>query len=467
MLLNQNNLHEYQRQGVDHIIDNFYCGLFLDMGLGKTVTTLTAVAQLIDQIEIEKVLVIAPKKVTQVTWTDEANKWEHLKGLRISVIDGNVKQRQAALHAEADIYACSRDNVVWLVNECGGTKLPFDMLVIDELSSFKNPKSQRFKALRKVRKHFYRVVGLTGTPAPNGLIDLWSQLFLLDEGERLGKTITGYRDRYFSPGRRNGDIVYTYDLKKPTDETAQAISDKISDICLSMTAEDYLKMPDKIVLYDRVQLPTAKLKQYQEFEREQVLDLMFDEDGTEKTISASSAAALSNKLCQYANGAIYDENRNVTELHDEKIEKLKEIVEAANGHPVLVAYNFQHDRDRIMKALKGEGAEVLKDEKQLRRWNDGDIPVLITHPASAGHGLNLQKGGNIIVWFGNTWSLELYQQFNARLYRQGQDKPVYIHHIMTDGTVDDKIVKSLDGKNETQAGLMDCIKQLMLKYGKG
>ena len=233
-----------------------------------------------------------------------------------------------------------------------------------------------------------------------------------------------------------------------------------------MTAEDYLKMPDKVVLYDRVQLPTAKLKQYQEFEREQVLDLMFETDGTEKVISAASAAALSNKLCQYANGAIYDENREVTELHDEKIEKLKEIVEAANGNPVLVAYNFQHDRDRIMKALKGYGAEVLKDEKQLRRWNDGDIPVMITHPASAGHGLNLQKGGNIIVWFGNTWSLELYLQFNARLYRQGQTKPVYIHHIITDGTIDDRIVKALDGKNDTQAGLMDCIKQLMLKYGR-
>lgn len=459
-MLQRNQLHSYQERGISHIIDNEFCALFLDMGLGKTVTTLTAIKELLDNCIISNALVIAPKKVTQVTWSDEIKNWAHLQGLTISVIDGDVKHRRAAMAVKADIYAVSRDNIVWLVVEHGGVKLPYDMVVIDELSSFKNHASKRFKALRKVRKFIPRVVGLTGTPSPNGLIDLFAQMYLIDEGQRLGKTITGYRDRFFRPDKRNGDIVYTYALKQPANETEKQISDLIGDITISMTAEDYLKMPDKIMLYDMVEMPKKVAERYNEFEREQVLELI----NSDEPISAASAAALSNKLQQFANGAIYTADREVIQLHDEKIEKLQELVEAANGAPVLVAYSYKHDLDRIVKALKEYNPVKLEKPEQIADWNEGKINVLITHPASAGHGLNLQKGGNIIIWFGNTWSLELYMQFNARLYRQGQDKPVYIHHIVTKGTVDEKIIKALSGKKETQDGLMNSIKELMEKY---
>lgn len=459
-MLQRNQLHSYQNRGVQHIIDNPFCALFLDMGLGKTVTTLTAIKELMDACIITNALVVAPKKVTQVTWTDEIKNWAHLQDLTISVIDGDVKHRRAAMAKKADIYAVSRDNIVWLVTEYGGIKLPFDMVVIDELSSFKNHASKRFRAMKRVRKFIPRVVGLTGTPSPNGLIDLFAQMYLIDEGERLGKTITGYRDRFFRPDKRNGDIVYTYALKQPADETEKQISDLISDITISMTAEDYLKMPDKIMLFDTVELPDKVYDNYLDFEREQVLELI----NSDEMITAASAAALSNKLQQYANGAIYDADRNVKHIHDEKLEKLQEIVEAANGAPVLVAYSFIHDLDRIMNALKEYKPVKLEKPEHIAQWNDGKIQVLITHPASAGHGLNLQKGGNILVWFGNTWSLELYMQFNARLYRQGQTKPVYIHHIVSKGTVDEKIIKALSGKKETQDGLMQSIKELMEKY---
>jgi SNF2 family DNA or RNA helicase len=459
-MMQRNQLHSYQERGVSHILDNPYCALFLDMGLGKTVTTLTAIKELLDNCIIGNALVIAPKKVTQVTWSDEIKNWAHLQGVTISVIDGNVKQRREAMRRKADIYAVSRDNIVWLVTEMGGVKLPYDMVVIDELSSFKNHQSKRFRALRKVRKFIPRVVGLTGTPSPNGLIDLYAQMYLIDEGERLGKTITGYRDRFFRPDKRNGDIVYTYALKKPADETEKAISDLISDITISMTAEDYLKMPDKIMLYDYVDMSDRCLKDYENFVMEQVLELI----NSDEPITAASAAALSNKLQQYANGAIYDADRKVREIHEEKLEKLKELVEAANGSPVLVAYQYQHDLHRIMKALKEYNPVKLEKPEQIAEWNAGKIEVLVTHPASAGHGLNLQKGGNILVWFGNTWSLELYMQFNARLYRQGQSKPVYIHHIVTRGTIDEKIIKALSDKKETQDGLMQSIKELMEDY---
>lgn len=462
-MMQRNQLHSYQERGVSHILDNPYCALFLDMGLGKTVTTLTAIKELLDNCIIGNALVIAPKKVTQVTWSDEIKNWAHLQGVTISVIDGNVKQRREAMRRKADIYAVSRDNIVWLVTEMGGVKLPYDMVVIDELSSFKNHQSKRFRALRKVRKFIPRVVGLTGTPSPNGLIDLYAQMYLIDEGERLGKTITGYRDRFFRPDKRNGDIVYTYALKKPADETEKAISDLISDITISMTAEDYLKMPDKIMLYDYVDMSDRCLKDYENFVMEQVLELI----NSDEPITAASAAALSNKLQQYANGAIYDADRNVREIHEEKLEKLKELVEAANGSPVLVAYQYQHDLHRIMKALKEYNPVKLEKPEQIAEWNAGKIEVLVTHPASAGHGLNLQKGGNILVWFGNTWSLELYMQFNARLYRQGQSKPVYIHHIVTRGTIDEKIIKALSDKKETQDGLMQSIKELMEDYKNG
>lgn len=459
-MLQRNQLHSYQNRGVQHIIDNPFCALFLDMGLGKSVTTLTAIKELLDGCIISNALIIAPKKVAQVTWRDEIKNWAHLQDLTISVIDGDAKHRRAAMAKKADIYAVSRDNIVWLVTEYGGIKLPFDMVVIDELSSFKNHASKRFRALKRVRKFIPRVVGLTGTPSPNGLIDLFAQMYLIDEGQRLGKTITGYRDRFFKPDKRNGDIVYTYALKHPANETEKQISDLISDITISMTAEDYLKMPDKIMLFDTVELPRKVYENYQEFEREQVLELI----NSDEPISAASAAALSNKLQQFANGAIYDADRKVINIHDEKLEKLQEIVEAANGAPVLVAYSFIHDLDRIMNALKEYKPVKLEKPEHIAQWNAGKINVLVTHPASAGHGLNLQKGGNIIVWFGNTWSLELYMQFNARLYRQGQDKPVYIHHIVTKGTVDEKIVKALSGKKETQDGLMQSIKELMEKY---
>ena len=454
------DLHGYQKRGVNHILDNPYCALFLECGLGKTVTTLTAIKELMDACIITNALVIAPKKVTQVTWTDEIKNWAHLQNLTISVIDGDVKHRRAAMAKKADIYAVSRDNIVWLVTEYGGIKLPFDMVVIDELSSFKNHASKRFRAMKRVRKFIPRVVGLTGTPSPNGLIDLFAQMYLIDEGERLGKTITGYRDRFFRPDKRNGDIVYTYALKQPADETEKQISDLIGDITISMTAEDYLKMPDKIMLFDTVELPDKVYDNYLDFEREQVLELI----NSDEMITAASAAALSNKLQQYANGAIYDADRNVKHIHDEKLEKLQEIVEAANGAPVLVAYSFIHDLDRIMNALKEYKPVKLEKPEHIAQWNKGKIQVLVTHPASAGHGLNLQKGGNILVWFGNTWSLELYMQFNARLYRQGQTKPVYIHHIVSKGTVDEKIIKALSGKKETQDGLMQSIKELMEKY---
>nr|UWD65274.1 MAG: U3 small nucleolar RNA-associated SSU processome protein 25 [Bacteriophage sp.] len=459
-MLKKEQLHDYQVKAVDMIVNNFNCGLFLDCGLGKTVSTLTAIQELREIGFIDKVLIIAPKKVAQVTWKDEINNWEHLKGLRISVIDGTAAQRRAAMMADADIYTVSRDNVVWLVVEHGGVKLPYDMVVIDELSSFKNYASKRFKALRRVRKFIPRVVGLTGTPAPNGLIDLWAQMFLIDEGKRLGKTITSYRDRFFTAGRRNGDIVYQWDLKSPAEETEQKISDLIKDICISMSAEDYLKMPDKLMYYDRVKLSDKDFKAYKTFEREQVLE--FIESG--ETITAASAAALSNKLQQFANGAMYDADRNVLQLHDEKIEKLKELVEAANGQPVLIAYTFKHDLDNIMDALKEYKPVKLEKPEQIADWNAGKINVLVTHPASAGHGLNLQKGGHIMIWYGLTWALELYQQFNARLYRQGQKKPVSIHHIIATDTVDEKIIKSLDGKDTTQRSLMDAIKEIVELY---
>nr|UVN08332.1 MAG: Utp25 [Bacteriophage sp.] len=459
-MLKKEQLHDYQVKAVDMIVNNFNCGLFLDMGLGKTVSTLTAIQELREIGFIDKVLIIAPKKVAQVTWKDEINNWEHLKGLRISVIDGTAAQRRAAMMADADIYTVSRDNVVWLVVEHGGVKLPYDMVVIDELSSFKNPASKRFKALRRVRKFIPRVVGLTGTPAPNGLIDLWAQMFLIDEGKRLGETITSYRDRFFTAGRKNGDIVYQWDLKSPAEETEQKISDLIKDICISMSAEDYLKMPDKLMYYDRVKLSDKDFKAYKTFEREQVLE--FIESG--ETITAASAAALSNKLQQFANGAMYDADRKVLQLHDEKIEKLKELVEAANGQPVLIAYTFKHDLDTIMDALKEYKPVKLEKPEQVADWNAGKINVLVTHPASAGHGLNLQKGGHIMIWYGLTWALELYQQFNARLYRQGQKKPVSIHHIIATDTVDEKIIKSLDGKDTTQRSLMDAIKEIVELY---
>jgi len=456
--MNITHLHNYQVAAYKHILKNPYCGLFLDMGLGKTVTTLTAINILLnEEVEILSALVVAPKRVAENVWSDEIRQWSHLKGLRISIIAGDAKQRTSAMKAKADIYIVSRDNFAWLCGQYGGHALPYDMLVIDELSSFKSHQSQRFKAARTVRPSFKRVVGLTGTPAPNGLIDLWAQMFLIDRGQRLGKTITGYRQNFFRPDKQNGAIVYSYKL---LDDSDKAIHERIADVCISMKAEDYLDMPERIDNFVDAVLSPAERKAYKEFEKESVLELFAE--GVE--ITAANAAALTNKLLQYANGAVYDEDRNVHEVHSEKLDALEELVEAANGRPVLVAWSYRHDLARIKKRLKAYNPRELKDGKDIDDWNKGKIQVLLAHPASAGHGLNLQKGGSTIIWFGLTWSLELYQQFNGRLYRQGQKESVVIHHIITKGTADEDVLAALRSKDIKQARLMEAVKARIQQY---
>ena len=450
--------HPYQDFATQHIIDNPYCGLLLDMGLGKTVSTLTAVDELLNvYCEISKVLVIAPKRVAENTWTTESVKWDHLKHLKLSVVLGTERERKEALKAKADIYIINRENVAWLVGYYQSA-FPFDMVVIDELSSFKSAKAIRFKSLRMVRPKVSRVVGLTGTPAPNGLIDLWPQLYLLDQGERLGKSITGYRERYFTPGRRSGAVVFDYKIKA---ESEKAIYAKIADICISMKAKDYLSLPERINRRVEVRLPSDIQAQYDEFERVQVLSLLDVED-----ISAVNAAALSTKLRQFANGAIYDDRKDYHVVHDVKLEALEELVEAANGQPVLVFYAFRHDLERITARLKSYKPKYLESSQDIEDWNAGKIKVLLAHPASAGHGLNLQAGGNIVIWFGLNWSLELYQQANARLDRQGQTKPVIVHHMVTVDTIDTKVFAALEGKAETQDALLDAVKAIINKHKK-
>ena len=426
------------------------------MGLGKTVSTLTAVNLLMNvYMEVTKVLVIAPKRVAEDTWTTECEKWEHLHGLRVSRVLGTEKKRKAALKADADIYVINRENVVWLVAQLKGW-WPFDMIVIDELSSFKSNTAARFKALRQVRPMTSRVVGLTGTPAPNGLIDLCPQMYLLDMGERLEKTITAYRAKYFRPGRTNGQVVFDY---KPNTGSEEAIYKKISDICISMKADDYLDLPDMIEIPVEVSMNERQMKQYEKFEEEQVLKLQEEGD-----ISAVNAAALSNKLLQYANGAIYDAERNIHELHEAKLDALEEIVEAANGSPVLVFYSFRHDVARILKRLKLYHPKEIGGQEDIQAWNEGKIPGMLAHPASADHGVNLQKGGHIMVWFGLPWSLELYQQANARLHRQGQSQPVRNYIIMTKGTMDADVRKALSGKTDRQDALMEAVKARIEKW---
>lgn len=466
-MLKREDLHKYQNTGVNHIIDNNYCALFLDMGLGKTVTTLTAIYDLIyDYVEISTVLVVAPKRVAETVWSDECDNWEHLNKLRISKIIGNKQERLKALSTKAEIYIISRDNIAWLCSLYGGHSLPFDMLVIDELSSIKSYKSLRFKSLRQVRPSFKRVVGLTGTPAPNGLIDLWPQIFILDRGDRLEKTISRYRDKYFRPGKKNGAIVYSYSI---LENSESLIHEKVKDICISMKAEDYLEMPERIDNYIKIKMPPQLKQQYIDFEKNKILELYSDclnDEESINQISVVNAAALSNKLLQFSNGAVYDEDRNVHVVHDLKIEALKELIDDANGKPILVAWTFQHDRDRIMEALKAYKPRELKVEKDIRDWNEGKVQVMLAHPASAGHGLNLQSGGSIIVWFGQTWSLELYQQFNGRVYRQGQKHGVIINHIILEGSHDEDVIKALSGKNKTQSSLMESVKCKVLKYIK-
>lgn len=475
--MKETDLHKYQLACVQHIIEHPFCGVFVDMGLGKTISTLTAINYLMfDYCEVNSVLVIAPKRVAESVWQEEAEKWEHTKHLRFSKIIGTAKQRIAAvMETKADIYIISRDNVAWLCALYGGGKLPFDMVVVDELSSFKSYKSERFKALRGARPYLKRLVGLTGTPAPNGLIDLWPQIYLMDRGERLEKTISRYRERYFRPGQTNGHVVYSYDLMS---DSEYLIHKKIEDICISMKADDYLEMPFRTDNYIKLRMPEALKKQYDDFEKNKVLDLISaaetieqeDENGNsvfvEKPVEVNvvNAAALSNKLLQFANGAIYDEERNVFPIHDIKLEALKEIIEDANGQSVLVAWTYQFDRDRIVEYLKKYKPRELKNNKDIEDWNAGKIQVMLAHPASAGHGLNLQAGGSIIVWFGQTWSLELYQQFNARLYRQGQQNHVVINHLILQGTHDEDVIRALKAKDKKQNALMNSIKAKIDKY---
>lgn len=473
--MKETDLHKYQKACVEHIITHPFCGVFLDMGLGKTVSTLTAINYLMfDYLEINSVLVIAPKRVAESVWQEEAEKWDHLKHLSFSKIIGSAKQRiSAVMDTKADIYIISRDNVAWLCALYGGGKLPFDMVVIDELSSFKSYKSERFKALRGARPYLKRLVGLTGTPAPNGLIDLWPQIYLMDRGERLEKTISRYREKYFRPGQTNGHVVYSYDLMS---DSEYLIHKKIEDICISMKADDYLEMPERTDNYIKLKMPEQIKKQYDDFEKNKVLDLFKSEqeylDNADKwvdkpvEINAVNAVALSNKLLQFANGAVYDENRKVFPIHDIKLEVLKEIIEDANDQSVLVAWTFQFDRDRIMDYLKKYKPRELKTNKDIEDWNAGKIQVMLAHPASAGHGLNLQAGGNLIVWFGQTWSLELYQQFNARLYRQGQKNHVIINHLILQGTHDEDVIRALKSKDKKQNALMDSIKAKIDKYKK-
>lgn len=412
-------------------------------------STLTAIDELIyDRFEVSKVLVIAPKRVADDTWTGEASKWDHLQHLTFSKILGTVAQREAALQADADIYLVNRENVVWLVERLR-KRWPFDMVVVDELSSFKSNQAKRFKALRAVRPLVKRFVGLTGTPAPNGLMDLWPEVYLLDRGERLGKTITGYRDRYFYPGKRNGFTVFTWEAKEGAEE---AIHKRISDICISMKAEDYLRLPEQVVNDIRIRLDPAEMAKYRELEREKLMEL----DGQE--ITALSAAAVWGKLLQLANGAVYNDDKTVTELHNKKLDALEDILEASCGHPVLVFYNFRHDYDRLMERFGKLNPRAIQTSADIRDWNAGRIQLLLAQPASMGHGLNIQAGGHIIVWFGLNPSLELYQQANARLHRQGQEEAVIIQRLIVDGTVDEDVVWKLEDKDERQESLMEAVK---------
>lgn len=452
--------HVYQDHATKHIIENPYSALFLEMGLGKTISTLTAIDELMYNLyEVQKVLVIAPKLVAEETWTTEALKWEHTKHLTMSLVLGTERQRKEALNKNVDIYVINRENVQWLIGYYG-TAFPFDMLVIDELSSFKSAKAIRFKSLKQIRPKIKRVVGLTGTPAPNGLIDLWPQIYLLDQGERLGKTISGYRERYFNPGRRNGAIVYDFKLKS---DSEQQIYDKIGDICISMKAKDWLELPERLDQNRIIKLDQKTLEGYLDFEKEQILTLSNGEE-----INAINAAALTNKLLQYANGALYhsDKSGNYTEVHKRKLEALEEDIEAANGNPFLIFYSYKSDAERIMKHLKSYGPKILDGGKDIVAWNKKQIPILLAHPASAGHGLNMQSGGNLIGWFGLPWSLELYQQAVARLDRQGQQISVINKRYVVDGTMDQDVLRALENKTDSQEALMQAVKARISKYLK-
>lgn len=437
--------HNYQQYAQDFILENPVSCLMLDMGLGKTVITLTALWELtLDRFDVSKILVIAPKRVAEDTWPRELEKWEHLSGLTASLVLGSREQREAALRKNAFLYIINRENVCWLVEN---HRWDFDMIVVDELSSFKSNRAERFKALKKVRPCVSRVVGLTGTPAPNSLLDLWPQIYLLDMGQRLGRFVGGFRDRFFLPDKRNREIIYSY---KPKEGAEDAIYRQLSDICISMKAVDYLDMPERIDNRVEVFMNAAEQKKYEDFERDMILEL------NGETLDAVNAAALSGKLLQMANGAVYGENHKVLQVHDRKLDALEDLVEAANGKPLLVAYWYKHDLQRIRARFKN--ARCIDTQKDIADWNAGKIPLALIHPASAGHGLNLQDGGCVIVWFGLTWSLELYQQLNARLWRQGQKQTVVIHHIITAGTHDEDVMAALEKKDMRQSALIDAVR---------
>lgn len=438
--------HEYQQYSIDFIKEHKIAAILLEMGLGKTVTTLTAIKDLMfDDFAVKKVLIIAPLRVTSSTWPSEIEKWDHLKDLAYSVVLGTPKQRIEALYKKADLYLINRENLDWLITK-SGYNFDFDMVVIDELSSFKNFKAKRFTSLIQVRHKIDRIVGLTGTPSSNGLMDLFAEFKVLDMGERLEYYISRYRDKYFLPDKRNGMQIYSW---KPRENAEQLIYDKISDITISMKSVDFLDMPELVINEVPVMLGTAEKQKYDKFKADLVLQLK-DAD-----IDAANAAVLSNKLLQMANGAIYDEFNVSHHIHDQKLDVLEDLIEGANGKPILIAYWFQHDLERIKERFK---VRQIKTATDIEEWNKGNIPVAVIHPASAGHGLNLQAGGSTLVWFGLTWSLELYQQTNARLWRQGQNDTVVIHHIIAKDTIDEDVMLTLKLKDKTQASLIDAVK---------
>lgn len=446
--------YDYQAYAIDKIIDNKRFGLFLDMGLGKTVSTLTAIEQLkYDYLDVDKVLVIAPKRVAEDTWAQEVEKWTHLSHLDVSLVLGTPKQREQALEKDADIYVTNKENTKWI---CERYKKgwPFDMVVIDELSTFKNSDSQRFKILKKKWPLFDRFVGLTGTPSPKNIMDLWAQMYLIDGGERLGKFKTHFRQKYFYPTHQISDNVFNWELK---DGSKDEIYSKISDVTVSMESKDYLKMPERVDTVKEAKLSKKERALYDELEQNMVIENDIDDD---KDIVALNSASLSNKLLQMSNGAVYADDGSITHIHDKKLELLDEIIEESQGQPILVMYNYKHDKERLLERYSF--AETLDSEDYMERWNNGEIQMLITHPASAGHGLNLQYGGSIMVWFGLTWNLEHYEQANARLYRQGQKKTTVIHHLLTENSVDQKVYESLKNKKLGQNELMNAVKARLL-----
>lgn len=446
----------YQTFAKEKIIEMPAVALMLDMGMGKTISTLTAVVELMhDYFDVQKVLVIAPLRVAESTWSDEKDAWVHTHYLRVSKVLGGLSERVAALQKNAHIYLINRENVVWLVDYYK-SNWPFDMVVIDESSSFKSHTAKRFKAIRKVRPLVKRIVELTGTPAPNGLMDLWSQIYLLDRGKRLEKTITAYRDKYFNPGQRNGYVVYSWEPKPGSKEE---IYKKIADICVSMKGEEYLKLPPVMYNTVKIKLPRTVKKKYMQLERDLILSIA-DQD-----IVANTAAALSNKLLQLANGAAYDEDHGVVHIHDEKLEALAEIIDVTTPKSVMVMYYYKHDLERLLKRFPQ--AVPLQSADDIKAWNAGKIPIMLVHPMSAGHGLNLQHGGSVVVWFGLTWSLELYQQANKRLHRPGQKENVIIHHLVTEGTVDEEVMAALQNKSTGQDAMLDAIKARLEKYKEG